>query len=42
MTRGHDTTHFLSIAFWTWMWGPVGASLAAPILLCAIVAARRL
>jgi predicted PurR-regulated permease PerM len=33
---------FLSIACWTWMWGPVGAFLAVPILLCAMVAVRRL
>jgi predicted PurR-regulated permease PerM len=33
---------FLSIAIWTWMWGPVGAFLAVPILLCAMVAVRRL
>jgi predicted PurR-regulated permease PerM len=33
---------FLSIAFWSWMWGPVGAFLAVPILLCAMVALRRL
>jgi predicted PurR-regulated permease PerM len=33
---------FLSIAFWAWMWGPVGAFLAVPILLCAMVAARRM
>ena len=33
---------FLSIALWTWMWGPVGTFLAAPILLCAMVALRRL
>ena len=33
---------FLSIAFWAWMWGPVGAFLAVPILLCAMVAMRRL
>jgi predicted PurR-regulated permease PerM len=32
---------FLSIAFWTWMWGPVGTFLAVPILLCAMVALRR-
>src|SRR6516164_357379 len=32
---------FLSIAIWTWMWGPVGAFLAVPILLCAMVAMRR-
>jgi predicted PurR-regulated permease PerM len=33
---------FLSIAFWSWMWGPVGAFLAVPILLCAMVAVRRM
>jgi predicted PurR-regulated permease PerM len=33
---------FLSIACLTWMWGPVGAFLAVPILLCAMVAVRRL
>jgi predicted PurR-regulated permease PerM len=33
---------FLSIACWSWMWGPVGAFLAVPILLCAMVAVRRL
>jgi predicted PurR-regulated permease PerM len=33
---------FLSIAIWTWMWGPIGAFLAVPILLCAMVALRRL
>jgi predicted PurR-regulated permease PerM len=33
---------FLSIACWSWMWGPVGAFLGVPILLCAMVALRRL
>jgi|SRR5262245_32671332 len=33
---------FLSIACWSWMWGPVGAFLGVPILLCAMVAMRRL
>ena len=33
---------FLSIACWTWMWGPVGAFLGVPILLCGMVALRRL
>jgi predicted PurR-regulated permease PerM len=33
---------FLSIACWTWMWGPVGAFLGVPILLYAMVALRRL
>jgi predicted PurR-regulated permease PerM len=31
---------FLSIACWSWMWGPVGAFLGVPILLCAMVAVR--
>lgn len=33
---------FLSIAFWTWMWGPMGAFLAVPLLVTAMVAARHL
>lgn len=33
---------FLSIACWSWMWGPIGAFLGVPILLCAMVAVRRL
>ena len=33
---------FLSIACWSWMWGPVGAFLAVPILLGAMVAVRRI
>jgi predicted PurR-regulated permease PerM len=33
---------FLSIVCWTWMWGPVGAFLAVPILLCAMVAVRHI
>ena len=33
---------FLSIAWWSWMWGPVGAFLGVPILLCGMVALRRL
>src|SRR5262249_39712956 len=33
---------FLSIACWSWMWGPVGAFLGVPILLRAMVAVRRL
>jgi predicted PurR-regulated permease PerM len=28
---------FLSIAFWAWLWGPVGAFLATPILIMARV-----
>jgi len=28
---------FLSLAFWTWLWGPLGTFLAAPILIAASV-----
>ncbi len=28
---------FLSIAFWAWLWGPLGALLAMPILIASIV-----
>ncbi len=33
---------FLSIAFWTWMWGPMGAFLAVPILMAGTVASKHL
>jgi predicted PurR-regulated permease PerM len=33
---------FLSIAFWTWMWGPLGAFLAVPLLISVVVAQRHL
>jgi len=32
---------FLSIAFWAWMWGPIGAFLATPLLISAVIAARQ-
>ena len=28
---------FLSLAFWTWMWGPIGAFLAMPLMIVAMV-----
>jgi predicted PurR-regulated permease PerM len=33
---------FLSIAFWAWMWGPIGALLAVPLLISADVVQRHL
>jgi predicted PurR-regulated permease PerM len=33
---------FLSIAFWTWLWGPAGAFLAVPIFLVTTVVIRHL
>ncbi len=33
---------FLAIGFWTWMWGPIGAFLAVPILMTTIVTFRQL
>jgi predicted PurR-regulated permease PerM len=42
---GHRLTinpFLVFLAIWTWMWGPVGAFLGVPILLCGMVALRRL
>lgn len=33
---------FLSIAFWTWLWGPIGAFLAVPIAITGLVVFRHL
>jgi predicted PurR-regulated permease PerM len=33
---------FLSLAFWAWLWGPIGAFLATPILIMGMVAADHL
>jgi len=33
---------FLSIAFWAWMWGPLGAFLAVPLLISVVVAYKHL
>ena len=38
----HPLAIFLSIAFWAWMWGPVGAFLATPILIIVRVALTHL
>ena len=38
----HPLAVFLSIAFWAWLWGPVGAFLATPILIVARVALEHL
>lgn len=31
---------FLAVVFWTWLWGPIGAFLAVPLLIIAAVLAR--
>jgi predicted PurR-regulated permease PerM len=33
---------FLSVAFWAWMWGPLGALLAVPLLISAFAVTRHL
>jgi predicted PurR-regulated permease PerM len=30
----------LAIAFWTWIWGPVGLALATPLMVCLVVLAK--
>ncbi len=31
----------LSLAFWTWLWGPIGAVLSSPILMVALILKQR-
>ena len=33
---------FLGIAFWTWLWGPIGAFLSIPLLVIAMAVWRNL
>jgi predicted PurR-regulated permease PerM len=33
---------FLALAFWTWLWGPIGAFLAVPLLIVGLTAIRNL
>ncbi len=33
---------FLSLAFWTWLWGPIGAFLSSPLLIVALVLKQNL
>jgi predicted PurR-regulated permease PerM len=28
---------FIALAFWTWLWGPMGAFLASPLLIVAVI-----
>jgi predicted PurR-regulated permease PerM len=35
-------TVFLALVFWTWIWGPVGAFLAVPIVIVTLVATHHL
>src|SRR5262249_55195280 len=30
----------LAVAFWTWVWGPIGLALATPLTVCLVVLAK--
>jgi predicted PurR-regulated permease PerM len=38
----HPLTVFLSLVFWTWLWGPIGAFLAVPLLIIGVVAVEQI
>ena len=33
---------FIALAFWTWLWGPMGAFLASPLLIVALIVKEHL
>jgi len=35
-------TVFVNLAYWTWLWGPIGGFLAVPILIAALVVTKHL
>lgn len=33
---------FVAFAFWTWLWGPMGAFLSSPLLIVALIVKEHL
>jgi predicted PurR-regulated permease PerM len=33
---------FLALAFWTWLWGPMGAFLSSPLLIVGLIVKEHL
>ena len=33
---------FLALAFWTWLWGPMGSFLSSPLLIVALIVKEHL